>query len=98
MSKNPTYIIWQGLINRCKNKSHGRYHRYGGRGISVDQRWMSFENFLSDMGEKPTGLQIDRIDNDGNYTPSNCQWVTPKQNAANRSTSLVNRLKKQETC
>lgn len=99
MSKSPTYVIWQGMHNRCKNKAHTRYHCYGGRGIKVDKRWDSFQNFLKDMGECPPGLQIDRINNNGNYCPENCHWVTPKENANNRSTSKANKsqqLKLQE--
>lgn len=75
-----TYGIWRGMKQRCLNKNSGEYVNYGGRGISVCDRWLVFDNFLADMGERPEGHHIDRINNDGNYEPANCRWVTPKQN------------------
>jgi hypothetical protein len=70
---------------RCNNKNHEFYHRYGGRGITYDPKWETFEGFYEDMGEKPgKGWDIDRIDNDGNYCKENCQWLTRSENAKKR--------------
>jgi hypothetical protein len=74
------------MRDRCKNKNRKDYHRYGGRGIKVCKRWdSSFKNFLTDMGEPPTGYTLDRINNDGDYTPSNCKWATRKEQVYNSS-------------
>lgn len=80
-----TYRIWSAMLSRCRNKKNAHYKDYGGRGIIVCERWANFENFLADMGERPSKeLTLDRIDNDGNYEPGNCQWATWFQQAANR--------------
>lgn len=84
MVYTPTYSTWFTMRRRCSDPKTQNYKRYGGRGIRVCDRWQSFENFLADMGVKPKGLQIDRIDNDGPYAPGNCRWVTPKENANNK--------------
>ncbi len=82
------YSAWVGMRHRCFSVIAGSFPRYGGRGITVCERWAkSFDNFLSDMGLPAEGMQIDRIDNDGNYEPKNCRWVTPSQNARNRSSN-----------
>lgn len=85
--KSPEYRAWSHVKNRCLNTNDPNYQRYGGRGISVCERWLqSFPNFLADMGRKPTPAHsIDRIDNDGNYEPGNCRWATKAQQSANTS-------------
>jgi hypothetical protein len=80
---------WRGMIERCNNPKNNHFHVYGGRGITVCDRWMEFNNFLEDMGEKPSpNHQIDRIDNDGIYSPSNCKWSTRSENARNKQNSV----------
>lgn len=78
---NPLYRAWHNMSMRCLNPNVPCYKNYGGRGIKVCSRWRTFDNFYQDLSKsyKP-GLQLDRIDNDGNYEPKNCQWVTLKQN------------------
>jgi hypothetical protein len=83
-TEKPTWKTWSSMINRCTNPNARRWSDYGGRGISVCDRWHVYENFFADMGERPKGLSLDRIDNDGNYEPGNCKWSTPKEQAANR--------------
>lgn len=85
-TKGPTrtYRIWCGMISRCENTQNYSFHKYGARGISVCHEWHDFEKFHSDMGDAPEGLSIDRIDNEGNYEPSNCKWSTAKEQANNR--------------
>lgn len=72
------------MVQRCTNPKSPRYYDWGGRGIAVCERWLKFENFLADMGECPHDLEIDRIDNNGNYEPSNCRWVTHAVNCRNK--------------
>lgn len=85
------YTRWQSMKRRCYKEYDSRYVRYGGRGIKVCDRWLnSFENFLEDMGLPPNkDYQIDRINNDGNYEPSNCRWVSQKDNGRNKSNNRV---------
>ena len=74
---SPTVNSWRGMIARCTDPKHNNYDRYGGRGIRVCDRWLSFENFLADMGSKPSATHsIDRLDADKDYEPGNCRWAT----------------------
>lgn len=82
--KTKMYKAWIGMLQRCSNTNTKRYKHYGGRGISVCSRWLNFKNFLADMGERPPGLSIDRIDVNGNYEPGNCRWATALEQRANR--------------
>jgi len=85
MTGSPTFVVWMNMKSRCQNPLNEAYEAYGGRGISICKRWLeSFDNFYADMGEKPVGLTLDRINNDGNYEPDNCRWATWKQQANNR--------------
>lgn len=81
---HPLYDTWRGMIERCRNPGHVRWHRYGGRGVSVCDRWKrSFWNFVEDMGEKPAGTTLDRKDNDKGYSPDNCRWSTSRTQRRN---------------
>jgi len=82
--KTKTYRAWKHMLERCFNPNDKAYKWYGGDGITVDPRWLKFENFLTDMGEAPPGLTLDRINNDDDYMPGNCRWTTYSVQAYNR--------------
>lgn len=84
LARSPTRYTWAGMIQRCSNPRHGAYKDYGGRGITVCKRWMKFENFVEDMGLRPPGLTLERVNNDKGYKKSNCKWATRKEQANNR--------------
>ena len=86
----PTYKSWTAMKSRCLNPNTTAYQNYGGRGIKICDEWMNFENFLKDMGEKPKGKTLDRIDFNGNYEPSNCRWASiQEQNRNTRQNVMI---------
>jgi hypothetical protein len=82
---DPTYQTWESMNQRCNNPNHKKYKWYGGRGITIDPSWKSFKQFLADMGPRPPGKTLDRIDNDLGYSKGNCRWATSQEQITNRS-------------
>ena len=89
LAGSPGHTSWKNMKSRCDNPNDKDFPRYGGRGITYCDRWKDFSNFLEDMGAKPEKMQIDRIDNDGNYEPSNCRWVDGSTNSNNRRSNVL---------
>lgn len=90
MSKHPAYAVWRSMIDRCRLPTHPAWKNYGGRGIEVCPRWHTFSNFWTDMGPTyQSGLTLDRKDNDSDYTPENCRWVTRMAQARNQRRNVV---------
>ena len=88
LGRSSIYYAWAGMIQRCENPKSKWYHRYGGRGIKVCKEWREdFLTFYADMGDKPEGLELDRIDNDGDYSKANCRWATRTEQIRNRITT-----------
>lgn len=83
MTGTSTYSVWATMKARCSNCNNANYHNYGGRGITVSDSWQKFENFYADMGERPEGMSLDRIDNDKGYSADNCRWASVKQQMRN---------------
>src|SRR5688572_15323010 len=83
LTETRVYNAWKNMRARCSYRGNPQWKDWGGRGIKVCDRWSKFENFLTDMGEPPPGLSLDRINNDGDYEPSNCRWATRKQQSVN---------------
>lgn len=86
----PTYQSWQAMKQRCLQPNHAHFGNYGGKGITVCERWMTYDNFVRDMGPRPKGTSLDRLDNAKGYEPSNCRWATKtEQNRNNSQNRLV---------
>jgi len=88
-TNRPEYNVWESMLTRCRNPRHHTYPAYGGRGITVCERWFSFDNFYEDMGPRPRGYWIERRENNGNYEPGNCHWASPSEQNDNKSNNFM---------
>lgn len=91
-SSHCLYQLWRGIINRCYNKQQPHYSRYGGRGIAVCTRWLTFRKFAKDVGPRPQNHSLDRIDNNKGYSPANCRWATYKEQSTHKRVAANARL------
>lgn len=89
IKQHPLYWTWLGMQQRCKSATHASFPNYGGRGITVDPRWDDILIFIADMGERPEGCTLDRIDNDANYGPDNCRWATAVEQQNNQRGNVL---------
>ena len=89
MSSHPLYSTWHNMIRRCYEPRNCQFDNYGGRGIAVCERWLDVRNFVEDMGERPDGMTLERIEVNGNYEPGNCRWATPLEQAQNARSNLI---------
>ena len=89
MSGTPIHCTWKNMMQRCHNKNNPGYPDYGGRGVKVCDRWRTFENFYADMGDKPEGMSLDRVNVDGDYAPDNCRWADDFIQARNKRNSIT---------
>ena len=89
MSATPTYNSWKSMVARCTNPLATDFHLYGGRGVGICAEWLRFDGFFADMGNRPEGKTLDRINPSGNYEAENCRWATPAEQAANKRTNLL---------
>ncbi len=98
MSKTKVYSVWCSMIGRCENRSDKAYKNYGARGIKVCERWKKFENFISDMGDRPSNFTIERIDNNGDYTPDNCVWADHHKQSRNKRNNRLYTVNGETKC
>ena len=98
MTGTPEHQTWAAIIQRCTNKNLPHYARYGGRGIKVCKRWRKFINFYADMGPRPKGRSIDRINPDGDYCPENCRWATPLEQSQNQRRIIFYKVGEESRC
>jgi len=93
MSRSLTYAVWECIMQRTTNPNHTKFEYYGGRGITICEEWKDFKNFYADMGDRPKGFEIDRIDNNKGYSKDNCRWTTHSENLKNRRASNLKNYK-----